>query len=155
MLQEFRYHHLAMLQHSPLGGAAFMHRTSFNSKFFPDCASNQNPEYCLPDLVSIPLGNDRASKSLQPHMFAWQEQHINSEGSLSDCGRHAGKASPVQLDEKCGYDPLGTSLPIPVYPLATYGQVFDPHGAMGASFSMYTQLKHELEEERVPLASLV
>ena len=143
-----------MLQHSPAGRPAFLHRTSFNAKFFPDCASNREPEYCLPEYISIPLSNDRAAKSLQPHTFAWHERHIDTQSHQKSCGRPSTKASPVHLDEMCGFDPLGMSIPIPVYPLATYGAIFDPHGAMGAAFSMYTQLKHELDENRTPLAGV-
>ena len=156
-MQEYGYHHIGMLQHTPSGRPAFMHRTSFNSKFFPDCVSHKDEEYCMPEFISVPLSNDRATKSLQRNMYAWHEHHIDTESHRKSC-KQAPKEdlepSPVQLDELCGFDPLDVSVPFPTYPLARYKTIFDPHDAIGAAFAMYIQLKREIEEQRTPIAGL-
>jgi hypothetical protein len=58
--------------------AAIFHRTSFNSKFFPDCLRAPFPAYCQVQYVSVPLTSEQAGHSLKPHMFAFKDSEVNS-----------------------------------------------------------------------------
>jgi hypothetical protein len=94
------------------GGAAsagwpfFLHRTSFNAKFFPDCARRPEKEeaedeeeeggaaaaaaasgngtarrrphrfYCRPTHASVPLADEQAGRALKPHMYAFDAQDV-------------------------------------------------------------------------------
>ena len=71
-----------VLQLTP--GAIF-HRTSFNSKFFPDCLRAPFPAYCQVQFVSVPLTSEQAGHSLKPHMFAFKDSEINSTAWQDAC----------------------------------------------------------------------
>ncbi|GBF93630.1 alpha-glycosyltransferase [Raphidocelis subcapitata] len=86
---EFAFHHLGALQSFPDGAPAFLHRTSFNSKFFPDCA--RQPEgYCEVEWVTVPLTDQQAGRALKPNMFAFGEGDVDTRAWEAACGGGGG-----------------------------------------------------------------
>eukprot|EP00882_Tetradesmus_deserticola_P019792 GHRQ01021331.1.p1 GENE.GHRQ01021331.1~~GHRQ01021331.1.p1 ORF type:complete len:527 (+),score=195.23 GHRQ01021331.1:138-1583(+) len=64
-----------------IGVPVVFHRTSFNSKFFPDCLDKKKiaDKYCQVQYVSVPLSNARSGYSLKPNMFAFDDDQVATD----------------------------------------------------------------------------
>jgi hypothetical protein len=135
---EFRFHHLGMIQSLANGRPAVFHRTSFNSKWFPDC-TRQKAGYCRVRWVSVPLQDSQAARSLKPHMYAFSGQDVDNGSYRSKCRPAAGAdvAAGVAGEGamECDFGDAAQKLPIPVVPVAYLGA--DVERVLNASYSLY------------------
>ena len=118
---------------------AFFHRTSFNSKYFPDCARRTASDagggpadYCRPQWVTPPLSDAQAGRLLKPHMYAFDERQVDAEAFKTACRppeaaatAAAGAIAPPRAPEEgCDAAALaaaGAGDRVPVLPAARLG----------------------------------
>ncbi|KAF6257991.1 mannosyltransferase putative-domain-containing protein [Scenedesmus sp. NREL 46B-D3] len=71
-----------------IGVPVVFHRTSFNSKFFPDCLDKKKiaDKYCQVQYVTVPMSNERSGHSLKPNMYAFNEDQVATDFYERRCG---------------------------------------------------------------------
>ncbi|KAI8471635.1 MAG: mannosyltransferase putative-domain-containing protein [Monoraphidium minutum] len=94
-----RYHHIGMVQSDPAGLPAFLHRSSFNAKWFPHCsrraadraaAPGAGAAYCRPRWVTVPLSDSQAGGALKPDMYGWDAGQLDTQLYKSACAGGGG-----------------------------------------------------------------
>jgi hypothetical protein len=110
------------------GWPFFLHRTSFNAKFFPDCARRPDADkeeeqaapggngttpaalrrfpYCRPTHSSVPLADEQAARALKPHMYAFDDADVAADAAARRCalrlaaaaGRGGGASAAAAAD---------------------------------------------------------
>uniref|UniRef100_A0A383VCU0 Uncharacterized protein n=1 Tax=Tetradesmus obliquus TaxID=3088 RepID=A0A383VCU0_TETOB len=76
-----------------IGVPVVFHRTSFNSKFFPDCLDKKKiaDKYCQIQYVTVPMSNERSGYSLKPNMYAFNEDQVATDFYDNRCSSSSKK----------------------------------------------------------------
>ncbi|WIA38847.1 hypothetical protein OEZ86_002124 [Tetradesmus obliquus] len=117
-----------------IGVPVVFHRTSFNSKFFPDCLDKKKiaDKYCQIQYVTVPMSNERSGYSLKPNMYAFNE---DQRLALQQIG------TPPEW--QCESLQVGQSeMPIPALKVELFGHMA---GVLQQSYEVFREVRERLK----------